>query len=165
MNRNELTQKLNEMLVGKSAYNVYGLCNFIRDNLCKLDIDNTQGEYGVRLNAYTIAIIYKNYRLVEFDIKRKQDKTHYWVVKQVIVENSFVDYETSIKRIKANYEREITRFKEWHLFSNDLDTLKNALSFIREHTPRLTKGEQQKLLCDLTNDYWLVDEALESGGE
>ena len=162
MNKQELQEKLNELLVGKGAYYNASLCKVINEHLSDLEIDNTQGDYSTYYDNYTFAISWKQRRLVRFDVKRKRDKTHGWVVKQVIVKDDFVDYETSMKRIRESYGKDIARFDEWRYTDNKLETMKEALKSVRAFAKTLTKSEEMCLISDLARHYWLVDEALES---
>jgi hypothetical protein len=162
MKKKELQEKLNELLVGKSAYYNASLCKVINEHLSDLEIDNTQGDYFTCYDNYTFTISWKQKRLVSFDVKRKRDETHEWVVKQVIVEDDFVDYETSMKRIRESYGKDIARFNEWRYNDNTLETLKETLKSVRVFSKTLTKNEEMRLISDLARHYWLVDEALES---
>ena len=163
MNRNDLTKKLNELLQGESAYYNATLCDFINKHLSDLGIDNTQGDYYTRYDNYTFTIMWKQRRLVSFEAKRKRDETHNWVVKEVVVEDDFIDYETSRQRIKQLYKKDIEDFNtRWNAFNLDLGILKDTLRVIRTHAKTMSKEEQKRLIRDLEHDYWLVDEALES---
>ena len=163
MNRNELTKKLNDLLVGESAYYNAHVCDFIYKHLGDLGLDNTQGDYFVRYDNYTFTIMWKQRCLVSLNVKRKQDNKHGFIVKEVIVEDEFVDYETSHARIKESYKRDIARLDDWcYLENNNLETLKETLRIIRTQNQKLTKVEQLRLIEDLGRCFWLVDEALES---
>lgn len=162
MNREELQTKLNEMLVGKSAYNMYQLSNYVEKHIVDLGIDNTQGEWKCRLNAYTISLVYKSYVAVSFDIKRKQDSEFGWLVRQVVVEDDFVDFDTKLASIHEYYEKQVARFDEWNLNYSNMNDLKDLLKLVKKQYKDKTKLDLFRLLHDLQYHYWLVDEALES---
>lgn len=165
MNKEDLTKKLNEMLVGKSAYNMYKLCDYVRDHITDLGIDNTQGEYGVRLGNHTITIAYKTYSFVSFDIKRQAHNEYRWVVKQVIVDENFIDLETRLAYIHNRYKEEIKNYNRLGFRPSNLEELKDCLKVIKQKFTDKTKLDIKLFLYDLINSYWLVDEALESEGE
>lgn len=161
MNRIELQNKLNEMLVGKSAYAMYKLGDYVKDHISELGIDNTQGEWRTNLNAYTISLVYKTYVVVSFDIKREKHDKFNWAVKQVVVEDNFVDLKTRLEEIHNFYKRDIERYNDWNLYSSSLGDLKELLTLIKNTNKGKTKLELRKLINDLSRDYWLVDELLE----
>lgn len=165
MNKQELSSKLNEMLVGKSAYHMYELCNYVRDHIAELDIDNTQGEWGVRLSAYTITLTYKNFRVVDFDIKRQSHTDYRWVVKQVVVDDDFTDIETALANVHEQYQERIKNFNRWGIKYSNLGDLEDCLRLIKRYYADKTKLDIKQLIVDLSSDYWLVDEALESEGK
>lgn len=156
MNRQNLEQKLNNILVGESTYNMYALCNHILKNLNELAIDNSQGLFGTRVNQYTITITYKGYRLVSFDIKRKKDDVHGFVVKQVIIsDEEFVDYESRITEInslilKRNQE------KEYYFSQSNIGELADLLKTIKEKYPHKTFGEIKNMVQDLHTYFWNI---------
>ncbi len=166
MNRQDLQNKLNELLVGKSAYNFYKLTELVREHFSDLEIDNSQGEYGTRINAYTITITYKDRGLVSFEVKRRADTHYVWCVKSVIIKDeNFVDYETNIKKIKERLKKEANDEWRYSFHGNDLATLKHALRVFRACGNAMTKREVYDLIRDLEANYWVVDEALESEEE
>lgn len=163
MNKKELETKLNELFVGKEiAYN-YSLAKDINAHLKDLGIDNSQGEYGVRCDNYTYTITWRRRSLVSFNVKRTQDTLKGWVVKQIIVEDEFVDYETSRQRIIEDYKKSIDRFDDWCVFSNDLETIKNAMKVVNEFAEKVGKNKDDTcdLIRDLHSNYWLIVTALE----
>ena len=165
MNRNELTQKLNEMLVGKSAYSMYKLSDYVQAHLGELGIDNAQGEWRCGLNAYTIQIIYKTWVVVSCEIKRAKHKEFVWVVRQVVVDDYFVDFETRLSEIHKKYKDQIERFDEWNINYSKMSELKDMLKMIRNVYKDKTKLDILRLAHDLQYHYWLIDEALESEGK
>lgn len=165
MNKQELETKLNELLVGKSAYDMYKLCRFLEEHLNDLGFDNTQGEFGTRLNAYTLIITYKSWVLVRFDIKRQKHDNFGWVVKQVIVDDDFVDLDTALSGIHARYKKDIDNFDKWNINYSSLGELKDLLRLIKTNFKGKNKLNIHRLARDLAQHYWLVDEALESEGE
>lgn len=164
MNRQELQETLNKMLVGEGCYSMYHLCDFIEINFDKLHIDNKQGVWGVRLNAYTITIVYKRRAVVSFEIKRKKDKERVWVIKEVVVEDNFVDMETSIAKVKERFVKENEEDDSWHfsMSGNKLSDMKPLMLKIRELYPNKTKRELYTLISDFKDSFWNVDEAVES---
>lgn len=163
MNKKELETKLNELFVGKEiAYN-YSFAKVIETHLKDLEIDNAQGEYGVRCDNYTFTIMWRQSCLVSFDVKRKQDTLKGWLIKQIIVEDEFVDYETSKQRIIEDYEKRAKRFDDCRWFCNDLETLKGAMKVVNEFAEKVGKNRDDTcdLIRDLHSHYWLIVTALE----
>ena len=165
MNKQELSKRLNEMLVGKSAYSMYKLCDYVRDHITDLGIDNTQGEWGVILNAYTLTLVYKNYGFVSFDIKRQAHNDYRWVVKQVVVEDDFTDYETKMTYIHNRHQKAIKDYDKWNMKYSKFEDLQDLLRLIKRYYGDKTKLDIKNLVHDLSSDYWLVDEVLESEGK
>lgn len=165
MNREELSKTLNEMLVGKSAYNMFKLSDYVLEHITDLGIDNTQGEWGVRLNAYTITIVYKTYGVVSFDIKRQAHSDYRWVVKQVIVDENFTDFDTKLAYIHDKYKEAIKDYDRWNMKYSKFGDLEDCLRVIKRYYADKTKLDIKRLIHDLAQDYWLVDEALESEGK
>ena len=167
MNRNDLTKKLNKMLVGKSAYNIWKLNEFIGDNLKELEINDKQGEYAITYSGYTITINYKRKELVSFTIKRKQDSKFGWVVKEVVVDDDFIDYYHAHKKIKERFLSDLNKFDDNYatLYGSTMKELVAMLKQIK--TLRVNKNKEQirEAIYDLYSNYWLVDEALESEGK
>lgn len=156
MDRQNLEQKLNNILVGESTYNMYALCNHILKNLNELAIDNSQGLFGTRLNQYTITITYKGYRLVSFDIKRKKDDVHGFVVKQVIIsDEEFVDYESRIVEINARILKN-NKQHYWFIDNLNLDELVGLLKHIQKQYPQKTLGEIKAMVNNLHTNFWNI---------
>lgn len=162
INKQELQNKLNEMLVGKSAYSMYKLGDYVKDHINELGIDNAQGEWRTNINAYTISLVYKTYIVASFDIKREKHEKFNWAVKQVVVEDNFIDLKTRLEQIHNFYKRDIERHNEWNFYSSSLGDLKELLTLIKNANKGKTKLELRELISDLSRDYWLVDELLES---
>ena len=160
--KDELQSELNKLLVGKSAYDIYKLASIVAEHFADLGIDNTQGEFATRIDTYTISITYKRKRLVSFDIKRKHDNTYGWLVRQVIVDDDFVDYKTSMRAIKERFMKEIANFDEYGFYSFSLSDLHRLLQSIKLCFGGKPKDKLYDLIRQLERDYWLVDELLES---
>ncbi len=167
MNRQELQERLNELLKGKGATYNATLCDYIYKNLDELFIDNTEGVWGVMYDNYTFTIVYKNMRFVSFEVKRQAGIEYRWIVKEVVVDIDFVNYTKSLEKIKEKYKEQAKRFDSERYDRNAFrfDDLKETLRTIKGLKQRLTKGEIQRLIKELDWYYWLVDEALESEGK
>ena len=163
MNRNELEARLNKALVGKSAYNMYKLCDLVRE-LATSWFDDKQGVIGTRLNAYTIALTYKNRTIVWFTIKRKKDNNLGWVVKEVIIDDdNFVDTDRAIGEIKLRFKNEnASENWRWELWGIKLTDLTDLLTIIKQHYPNKTLSELKSMVEHLNDMFWNVDEELES---
>lgn len=170
MNKQELQNKLNEMLVGKSSVCNTLVADYVREHLEDLGIDNSQGEYGVRYDNYTFTIVWRQRGLVSFKALRTREKEKGWIVKQVIVEDEFVDLETSKQRVLDSYKLDIKRYDDdsdfyrfYYKNYNDLETLKKAMKFINEHPEVFgdNRSKTRSLIEDLGDDYWLIITALE----
>lgn len=163
MNKQELENKLNEMLVGKSAYDMFKLSDYLKKHISDLGINNEQGEWKCNLCAYIISLVYKTFGVVSFDIKRAKHSEFRWVVKQVVInDETFVDLDTKLAYIHNHYKKEIERFDEWNLYATKMGDLKDLLKLVKQTYKDKTKLDLLHLLHDLQYHYWLVDEALES---
>lgn len=161
MNRKELQEKLNALLVGESTYNMYNLCDKVKDKLNEW-FDNSNGYFnGVGLSGYTMWIRYKDRGFATFEIKRKK-VDNIFVVKEVIVDNSFVDTETSIRAIKEHLKVSATNKRERELFNAinncNIDLCVEMLSALKKQFSDKNAQELERMISALQRNYWVVEE-------
>ena len=163
MNKQELQDKLNALLVGQSTYNMYDLCRKVESKFDEW-FDNSKGYFtGVGLSGYSMWIRYKDRGFATFEIKRKKVDNIY-VVKEVIVSDNFVDTETSIRAIKERLKKEMSDKQERDWFSTingfDINLCVKMLSVLKEQFGDKKAKELLIMLKTLTNYYWVVEEAI-----
>ena len=164
MNRAELQEKLNALLVGESTYNIFHLADMVKNKIGEW-FDNSKGYFnGVGVSGYTLRIRYKGRTLVLFDIKRKKIGDTF-VVKEVVISDDFIDAETSIKEIEdklkktANDKREDDTIK--NIWGCDIKELATMLTAIKKQFSNKNATELLKVISALEQNYWLIEEATE----
>ena len=156
MNRQELQQLLDAHLLGVSAYDFGKLCRHIQTKLGEW-FDNSQGLYGVRYYQYSITITYKGRGFVSFEIKRKKDDEHFYIVKQVIIGESFVDTDTSIKLINEQLDKE--NCDEWRMYYGDTNKqeLVDAMKLLKAKYPQKKLCDIKDMLYYLYHSFWNIE--------
>ena len=159
MNRQELQEKLNALLVGNSAYYNYEICAHIEHKLGEW-FNDKNGYYSIGCNNYTFTIYYKRRGLVRFDIKRQRNDQYGWICKAVEIESDFTDTDTEIKAIKERLQKENSEEWRWYSFTT-LESMTDLLKVIKQACPDKTDGELKRLITELGNYYWNVEENLD----
>ena len=155
MERQELEKRLNDLLVGQSAYNMWTLCHLVEENAKKWLCDS-QGFIGTRLSGYDITIVYMCRRLVSFTIKRKKDAVHGWVVKDVVlIDEGFKSTEERIEQVVDCLKKENSDL--YYVNGVMRDNLKDMTELLRVAKETF----KDKPLCEikdiveyLGNNFW-----------
>ena len=161
MNKAELQVKLDEALIGKGVYYNDKVCDYVRPLLSDW-FNDTQGYYGIRVYNNTYTITYKRYGIVSFDIKRKKDDTHGFVVKSVVIEEDFVDTETNEAKAHEHFAKELTDEWRWAWRNNPniIVEMKELFRAVRLAFPNKKASELKDLLHDLKDDFWLIEDTI-----
>lgn len=159
MNRQELQAKLNTLLLGKNADSIYRICNIVEAEAIKWFRDS-QGYIGIRLNNHTITITYKDRRIVSFIIKRSKVLNGGWVVNQVVMDENFIDTETSINAIRERFKKENENLLDEDITSPTIRDITEFLRDIKRLYPYKTAGEIKDYLYALHQRFWNAEENL-----
>lgn len=100
MNRQELEQKLKDLLLGKEfSYNM-SIASMIVPVL-KDWFNDTQGYYGLWINNYTFTITYKDRHLVEFKVKYTKVRLKN-IIKDIVIDQDFEETQPIIDKLEED---------------------------------------------------------------
>ena len=113
---------------------------------------------------YNFTITYKRRRLVDFNVRRRKDAEHDYVIKSVEVDKDFVDTETQIKVIHNEYVNYAKKDRCYINLHRNLNDLRELFRLVRNANPNMSAIDLWSFIYDLHNDFWLVEE-IETNGE
>lgn len=162
--RQELQEKLNALLLNTSACYNYDISEKVRKQLDEW-FNNSQCYFSMRCENYTFTICYKNVSMIIFDVKKKADPVHKWIIKDIIIKDDFIDTETSIKAVKQRLaewrEKRYEQEKEgWGDVSYSFDELTELLKVAKEHFPNKSNNDLNNMFYALNFRYYQHEEAL-----
>lgn len=158
MKKNDLQAKLNELLIGTSAYNMYQVCDKVAKNLGSW-FDDYQGKYYTRLDYYTITITYKGRGILSFTVIRKKDVDGNYIIKRAEINDDFIDTEELVSKVREKFKEENKDDWRWQ-GDEDLSTLTEMLALIKEKYPTMTDKDIRRAIRSLSDYYWNVEENL-----
>ena len=158
MNKEELQTKLNNLLIGFNTFSMPMLSNFVKEKLYEW-FDNSQEYYSTRYSGFAITITYKERKVVEFKLKRKQVNNEH-IVDKVIIEEDFTDTETRIELIKNKLVEELKDDWRFAYCKVKKSNLKDCLQLVRRYFGDMKASEIKSMLYCLSQDFWNFEEQL-----
>lgn len=164
MNRQELEQKLKDLLVGKEFDYNMSIARMIEPVL-KDWFNDTQGYYGLWTSNYTFTITYKDRRIVDFKVKHTKIGLKN-VIKDIVVDQDFEETQPIIAKLEENI------IKNYHTCYSPKDVTRNKtflkmFKAVRKEFPNTPARELLDMFHSMSwcHTFWQVEQiSLTEGG-